>query len=304
MPVVLPDPPEPDPPVLRRAVEQAGRAPSVHNSQPWRWGIGPDGADLFLDRDPAATADERDLLLSCGAALHHLLVALAGLGRSARVERFPDPADPAHLARVRPVDGAPSPGAVRLAAAIARRHTDRRRLGSRPVDRAALDVLARAAAGWGAELHLVGPGPARRRLVELLTRSAGLQQQDAAYAAELARWSGPAAADPAAARRTPHSVEHVDASVLAVLSARTGDRLGTLRAGEAAGAVLLVATDLGLASTALSRPLEPDRTRASLGREFTGPQLFPQLVLRFGWPRPGSADLPPTPRRDPRPSAT
>jgi nitroreductase len=294
VPVVLPDPT-----VLRRAVEYAGRAPSVHNSQPWRWVTGPDGVDLFLDPDPTAPADERDRLLSCGAALHHLLVALAGLGLSARVERLPDPADPAHLAHVRPVDGVPAPGAVRLAATIARRHTDRGRLGSRPVDRAALDVLTRAAAGWGADLHVVGPGAARRRLVELITRSATLQQQDVAYAAGLARWSGPAATDPAGARRTPHSVEHVDASVLAVLSSRTDDRLGALRAGEATSAVLLVATDLGLASTPLSRPLEPARTRAALGREFAGPRLFPQVVLRVGWARPGAADRPSTPRRHP-----
>lgn len=296
MPVVLPDVS-----TIRRAIEYAGRAPSIHNSQPWRWVAGPDAVDLFADPDRRLTAtdpDGRDLLLSCGAVLHHLLVALAGLGFSAGVERFPDPDDATHLARVRPLDTAPSPGAVRLAGAIGRRHTDRRRFGSRPVDRAVLDTLTRAAAGWGADLHVVGPGDARRRLVEIIGRGAPLPRQAEGYASELARRTGGSAPTIRAGMRPPaHSVEHVDASVLMVLSSRTDDRLGALRAGEATSAVLLVATDQGLATTPMSRPLETARTRTSIGSQIVGARLHPQLVLRVGWAQPGSPDLPPTPRR-------
>lgn len=297
MPVVLPDVS-----TIRRAIEHADRAPSVHNSQPWRWVVGPDAVDLFAEPDRAPTAtgpDGRDLLLSCGAALHHLLVACAGLGFSARVQRFPDPDTPGHLARVRPLDTAPSPGAVRLSGAIGRRHTDRRRFGSRPVDRPVLDTLVRAAAGWGADLHVVGPGDAHRRLVEILGRSAPLPRQAAVYAAELAARNGEAAGPAAPAGRRPpaHCVEHVDAAVLMVLSGRTDDRLGVLRAGEATSAVLLVATDQGLATTPMSRPLEQARTRASIAGQVLGAPLFPQLVLRVGWAQPGAPDLPPTPRR-------
>lgn len=289
MPVVLPDVS-----TLRRAIEYAGRAPSIHNSQPWRWVADPDAVDLFAAPDPDGH-DGRDVLLSCGAVLHHLLVALAGLGFSARVERFPDPADPTHLARVRPLDTAPSPGAVRLAGAIGRRHTDRRRFGSRPVDRAVLDTLGRAAAGWGADLHVVGPGESRRRLIEIIGRSATLQRQAETYAAELARRTPTQAAPRAGVRQPAHSVEHVDASVLMVLSSRTDDRLGALRAGEATSAVLLVATDQGLATTPVG--LEPARTRASIGSQVVGPRLFPQLLLRVGRGQPDSPDLPSTPRR-------
>lgn len=296
MPVVLPDVS-----TMRRAIEYAGRAPSVHNSQPWRWVAGPDAVDVFADPDgrlAAADPGGREMLLSCGAALHHLLVALAGLGFSARVERFPDPADPTHLARVRPLDTAPSPGAVRLAGAIGRRHTDRRRLGSRPVDHALLETLDRTAAGWGADLHVVGPGDARRRLVEIIGRVTTLQRQAEGYATELALRSGePAPAARAGLRPPAHSVEHVDASVLMVLSSRTDDRLGALRAGEATSAVLLVATDQGLATTPMSRPLAQARTRASVGSRVVGPHLHPQLLLRVGWAQPGAPDLPPTPRR-------
>ena len=69
-------------PQLAEAVEHALRAPSVHNTQPWRWRI--DDADgvveLYADRNrhlSATDPDGRDLLISCGAALDHLVVALA-----------------------------------------------------------------------------------------------------------------------------------------------------------------------------------------------------------------------------------
>ena len=319
---------------LRGAIELAVRAPSVYNSQPWRWRVRAGGVDLFADPDRhllAIDPDGRDLLLSCGAALHHLVVGLAGLGCAARVDRFPDPEDSAHLARVTPVDSAPAPDVASLAAAIARRRTDRRRFGAHPVDGALLDVLVDAAAGYGAHLHVVA-GDARTRLLGLITTSASLQRQQAGYAAELARWTGRYAAardgirsDTVASGSTwaagtglpgevpmrpfpraglaqpPHSLEHSgehgDASVLMVLSSRSDDRVGALRAGEAASAVLLAATGMGLATTPLSQPLEVTSTRAAISDRIVGPQLFPQIVLRVGWARPGAPDLAPTPRR-------
>ena len=96
------------------AIEQALRAPSVHNTQPWRWRIRSDGVELHADwnRHLVATdPDRRDLVLSCGAALHHLQVALAARGTAVQVRHMPDAEDRGHLA----------PVAVRLGPANARR---------------------------------------------------------------------------------------------------------------------------------------------------------------------------------------
>ena len=78
---------------LTAAVEHALRAPSVHNTQPWRWRIRPDAVELHADWDRhlvATDPDRRDLVISCGAALHHLEVALAARGLTAQVRRMPD----------------------------------------------------------------------------------------------------------------------------------------------------------------------------------------------------------------------
>lgn len=316
----------PDQVILRRALGSAVRAPSVYNSQPWRWRASTtDGVDLFADPDRhliTIDVDGRDLLLSCGAALHHLVVALAGAGWSAQVERFPDPENTHHLAHVQPLITAPPTDVARLARAIPRRRTDRRRFSAQPVDEALLETLIGQAAACGTELHVVTGGAARDRLIEMVTRSASLQRQQEGYAAELARWTGRygGAADGITAgsvaagighpgevpmraftrgalAQSPHSFEHTDASVLMVLSSPCDDRLGALHAGEATSAVLLTAVDMGLATTPLSQPLEVTETRASISDHFVGPQSFPQLLLRVGWPQPGCPDLPPTPRR-------
>ena len=79
---------------LAEAVERALRAPSVHNTQPWLWRINPGVIELHADwtRHLAATdPDRRDVLLSCGAALHHLQVALAASNMVAHVHRLPNP---------------------------------------------------------------------------------------------------------------------------------------------------------------------------------------------------------------------
>lgn len=322
----------PDEATLLRAVGSALRAPSVYNSQPWRWRVDPTaGIDLFADRDRHLTtidAAGRDLLMSCGAALAHLVVALAGLGWSATVDRFPDPEDSDHLARVRPSEATPAGATAladlaRLAPAIPLRRTDRRRFAAAPVDSHLLDTLVAHADRCGADLYVVTGATARTRLIETIARSASLQRQQAGYGAELARWTGRygGAADGIEAgtvaagidlpgdvpmrrftegrlRQPTHSLQHADASVLTVLSARSDDRLGTLRAGEAVGTVLLAATGMGLATTPLSQPLEVTSTRDWITETLVGGAVFPQIVIRVGWPDEHAPALPPTVRRD------
>lgn len=98
----------PDAGTMRAAIAMAIRAPSVHNTQPWRWEIGERTVHLYADwsrRVPATDPDGRDLLISCGAALHHLRVALGAEGWATTVHRVPNPARPDHLASVEPTAG-------------------------------------------------------------------------------------------------------------------------------------------------------------------------------------------------------
>jgi hypothetical protein len=114
---------------VRSAIELAERAPSIHNSQPWHWTVGRSVVHLTADLRrwlPATDADGRDLALSCGAALHHLRVALAAAGVHANVHRMPNPGDRNRLATLELAPGAATDADLELAAAVVRRRTDRR----------------------------------------------------------------------------------------------------------------------------------------------------------------------------------
>jgi hypothetical protein len=121
---------------LAEAVERALRAPSVHNTQPWLWRIGPGAVELHADWTRHLTAtdpDRRDVLLSCGAALHHVQVALAACDVAVHVNRLPDPENSGHLATVEVRPGTGDARAAALSPGIDRRRTDRRRMSHRVV---------------------------------------------------------------------------------------------------------------------------------------------------------------------------
>src|SRR6185312_6884097 len=93
----------PDEKTVRSGIALAIRAPSVHNTQPWRWRVGDSSLHLYADWSRHLTATDpegRDLVVSCGASLHHMRVALAALGWGTVVHHVPNPGDPKHLAAI------------------------------------------------------------------------------------------------------------------------------------------------------------------------------------------------------------
>ncbi|GAB1642261.1 Acg family FMN-binding oxidoreductase [Krasilnikovia sp. MM14-A1259] len=309
---------------LADAARVAQRAPSVFNTQPWRWRVGPH--TLELRRDPQLQLTPADpaghqMLLSCGAALHHARLALAAAGRLADVSRFPDPAEPDLLARLDVRGRAdPTPQVRRLRGAIPARHTDRRPYGPNPVSAAALARLGAAASAERTGLHTI-PDDDVPTLARAAVTAATTEQADPAYRAMAARWTGapPGSEDgvPAgtAVRPGPHRVpvrDYLPSVDTAGLTAGAGDDRGTtyailhgpgdapgdrLRAGEALSAVLLTAVVEGLATAPMSDILEVTDARRIV-RDLLPDADVPYLVLRIGMAVEPDAP-PPTPRRRP-----
>lgn len=310
----------PDRPTVLAAMRLAGRAPSVHNTQPWRWVL--DNGTLHLYTDPdrllvAADPHGRQLVISCGAMLHHVRTAFGAAGWHTDTVRMPNLADPGHLAeiRFRPW-GDPPAGLVARARAIDERRTDRLPLDP-PRDWPALAKRLRMLTSpHYVELDSLEDS-VRPRLIAASEQSAALRRHDMLYQGEIGWWTGHSGtlegvpqdaliSDAEFARvgvgRTfpsaPHSArrsDREDRSALAVLSTEGDSLLEWLRAGEALSAVLLECTVAGEATCALTHITEitgPRRLLTSLlpaGR-------YPQLVIRVGTAV-ESTPVPPTPRR-------
>ncbi len=189
---------------LRRAAVRATLAPSVHNTQPWRFVLGPDWVEVHADFDRRlAVLDPtgRQLTISCGCALFNARVSLAASGYQPHVERFPDPARPSLLARVSatPVgDGAagdgPSGDAVdaelaSLDAVIELRRTNRRQFADDPVPEDLVETLVAAAAAEDARLDPIVRPDDRLATAVLSQRADRQQNADPAYRAELRAWT-------------------------------------------------------------------------------------------------------------------
>jgi nitroreductase len=299
--------------VIAGLLRAATLAPSMHNTQPWRFRVLPASQEIELHADPARTLRYSDphgraVHIACGAALFNLRLAIMMAGREPAVRLVPGP--PLLLATVR-LAGTHRPGQAdrELYAAIAARHTNRRPYSNRPVPPGVLAELAAAARLEGAVLHLPGQEESHR-LLRLVTGAERDLLADPGYRAELARWAGgerdrdgiPGAAigphDPA--RATP--VRDFGTAVtdyawfeenpqLAVLSTATSTPLGWLRAGQALQRVLLTATGHGIAASPLTQPLET--ADAWLVRDPRSASDSPQMILRLGYGLP----VPATPRR-------
>jgi hypothetical protein len=304
------------PPAERIAewVRAATMAPSMHNTQPWKFRVLPDSQVIEVRADPARMLRHGDphgraVHIACGAALFNLRIAVATGGREPVPRLLPDPADPLLLATVR-LGGRrrPDEDERNLHAVIPARHTNRRPFSGRPVPPGVLAELVQAARLEGATLGLPGHSETGRLLGVVADAERDLLA-DPGYRAELAQWAGGERAHEGipgsgAGPRDPRGRTPVrdfpggagyawfeDAPQLAVLSTQGNGREDWLRAGQALQRVLLTATLRGIAASPLTQPLE---TRdAWLVRDPAAGHGWPQLILRIGYGLP----VPASPRR-------
>ncbi|GAB93083.1 Acg family FMN-binding oxidoreductase [Gordonia rhizosphera] len=307
--------------ILERALATAVRAPSAHNTQPWLWRQSGDGVDLFIDPDlvlRSADPHGRDALLSLGALLNHLQIALAVEGRRAEIHLFPRTFDPQHVAHVDfSAPHTPTEDESALAAAIGRRRTDRRRYDPRPLAPDQLNDLLERASRHGVVASVVSDEAKRSSLARAARDAAAVHSEDPEYQLELATWSGlpspdegvpssnvvrsdPGAEFPARAfaGSTPETSTAGGAvGDLIVIGSEVDDGAAQLRAGEAASEMLLAATSAGLATCPVTEPLEISEIRAEITDKVLDNRAYPQIILRLGRPMPDAPELPLSPRR-------
>jgi nitroreductase len=305
--------------VVESAVTAATRAPSVLNSQPWRFHAHDDRIDVYVVPERAPTLLDpagREVFASVGAAILNLRLALEAAGRAAVVQLTPSALDRRFAASVR-VLGPVRQGRMdrALAEVIPRRRTSRAPFTEEPVPYQDFQQLQEAAAVEGAQLE-VATGLHRAVVVEALRSADREQRGDARLVDHVRLWTvaragnlavgipvellGPQPDHPSAVVRdvalglgaSGRPVASFEPEALLAVLLTSDDRARDwLRAGMALERVLLTATLLGLSVGLLSQAMEIPDLRW-LVRDPASGSHHPQVVLRLGY----GQQPPPTPR--------
>ncbi|RBY75475.1 nitroreductase [Geodermatophilus sp. TF02-6] len=303
-------------------VAAAIRAPSIHNTQPWRFTASGDRLEVHYDRGralPVLDRTGRQQVISCGVAVEFAVVALCAAGFEAEVELLPSPADADHLATVRA--GAAREVSAEDAAsaeAIGRRHTDRAPFLPRAVPDEVVDRLQTTADRLGVWLKPITESEEQVATAFLISRAEEMERSDPEYLAELQSWlrTDPAAVDgvpvvavpdedPAtrpsnwlirdfvAGSREPHAFlpagdpdappPAVERPTVVMLGTESDDRTAWLLGGRALGRLLLEATIEGLVASPLTQALDWPATRTRM-RTRLSLVGYPQMLLRMGYP--------------------
>jgi len=309
---------------LRFLLSFAIQAPSGHNTQPWLFRLNEDHVDLLADRTralPVVDPYDRELAISCGAALDHLEVAARNYGRELSIEICPESADADLLARISMGNVVTDELSNDLFTAIPKRRTNRTQFEGKQIPDALVDRCEAIATDLGVELILIKDRIERLNVAELVAEADRVQFADHRFRRELASWvhsrrrssqdgmSGDAFGMPdmlspigALVIRTfdmgkgiaaGDRKKIVDGSpMLAVFSTSNDDVRHWIAAGRALSRVLLTLAAAGATASYLNQPIEVESLRPQL-RETVSCEGSPQLLLRFGY----GTSLPPSVRR-------
>lgn len=298
-------------------------APSVHNTQPWLFKIDDDAVELYADRTralPVIDPDDRELTISCGAALFHLCIAIRHFGYAGAVATLPDPDDPDLLARIQLGNTRDAAREQALFDAIGKRRTNRQTFEQRAVPDTILMALQQAARAAGAWLYLVQGEEDRNALADLIVLGDRMQWADKHFRRELAAWARPSRSQrrdgiPGYALSFNRLVSQVGlragrtfdlgkgqaasdrqlamgSPALVVLGTDVDMTYDWLIAGQALARVLLSARSQGVWASFLNQPIEVPELRLTL-QDVIERVGFPQLLLRLGY----GPEVPYTPRR-------
>jgi Nitroreductase family len=312
------------PRTVRAMLATAARAPSVHNTQPWRFAVSTHAIDLYADPARKLRYDRagREMLISCGAALFGLRLAVRELGYLPAVSLFPEPSRIGLLARVTLGPKVPVTALERqMLAALPHRHTHRGAFDPGEVPASLLAALQHDALAEGATLALIDSPSGYAKLAALAAEATRMQALNPAAREEILRWSRapgspardgvPAAAFApagAAARRRlaqrdfdlgrrfgllpgPGSDEPPPAAT-AVLVTPGDNRADWLRAGQALHRVLAHAATVWVSASLHTQPLEFSAIRDLIRVRLALPGAA-QMLLQFGPAHSGMA----SPRR-------
>ena len=310
-------------------------APSGHNTQPWLFKIvGNNIIEVYADRSralPLVDPDDRELIISCGAALYHLRLAANHFGIADEVQLLPDRNNnPDLLARISLKDD--DEGTIKKQAeydaplfeAITKRRSNRSQFENRRLPDDLLAFLKDSASANGAWLDVIDDDEGKKNtLADLISQGDRIQLSDKRFRRELAAWIHPNRSKsqdgmPGYAHGMTHDIaSHLGpflirtfdigkgqaakdkelasgSPVLAVLGTDADEPLNWIETGHALERILLRARADNIWTTFMNQPIEVQDLRPKLLQALGRATGFPQLLMRMGYGK----EVKPTPRSE------
>ncbi len=310
---------------LEACLSAATAAPSVFNTQPWRFRLAPETVTFQVRAAPERGLRHIDptgraLHLSVGASVFNLRVAVAHFGWRALTRLLPSPDEPELLATVRltgPAARSATEHRADLYEAIGRRHSSRVPFSDRRLPPPLCAELAEAARTEGALLTFAETAETDR-LLQVTAEAEHRNRMDPDRGAESRRWIhrdrdavtevglpqaalGPQDVHEHLPMRDFTAQRHTERlaarpfethPAIALLTTEHDRRTDWLRAGQALQHILLIATVHGARASLLHQPMEWPDLRHSLSPT-PGSIGHAQMLIRLGYGPEGAA----TPRR-------
>lgn len=308
---------------LRFFIRYALLAPSTHNTQPWQFHLEGDKLVLLADRRRELSVidpDNRELVMSVGASLFFLRLAIRHFGHEAYWSVCPNADDPDRLAVLHlGARRAATPEEEWMFAAMPVRHTNRLASSERKLPPALVAALKDAAREEKAFLRFVEGLELREQVADLVAEGDRVLFARPAFREELTSWLRSAGDShdgmPGAAFGVPEFMRPLGAAILkdfdtgwiysardrrmaahapalVVISTDFDSPRAWMAAGQALARVLLRAGAEEIWASYFNQPIQVPELRTRL-REMLGLEGQPQVILRLGRGRP----TPHTPRR-------
>lgn len=167
-------------------IEQAGKAPSGHNTQPWQFLLHDSGIDIRPDYRralPVVEPDHRELFVSLGCAAENLCIAAAHRGYHTSLSIDDNGIIRIRLSRTMP------PQSAQHFAHISVRQTNRSLYNGKRIPAHDMATLRSVTTENGIAIHDFANGtPAYAAIADLIYASNRLQMRSQAFCHELQQW--------------------------------------------------------------------------------------------------------------------
>lgn len=308
-------------------VRYAILAPSGHNTQPWVFEVHDESLNLYADRTralPVIDPDDRELIISCGAALTNLIYAMKYFGFEPEIKFFPSDEDNDLLASVsiKTRDYEPTEEEKVFLKAIQKRRTNRLPFAEDIIDGITKQrLMTITTEDKDVRFTIIDDSASKEEIIKLIEQGDKIQSQNKSFCRELAQWVHPNRSNskdgiPGYAfgmgdlisYGSPFFIGNLNwgdiqagrdrnlvkgSPVLAVIETKKDKPYEWLKTGMALERILLKAASEGIAASYLNQPLEVPELFEKLKETIKTPN-YPQMILRMGYGK----EVKSTPRRD------